>query len=319
MNGKNRHNKYRKSIYRRQSIRTGIIISVICLILSFVAFLVIGNLLKTQSDKRHESYTDDTEMSREDESTNEKVPVRNVLAHPVFLETKEAGNFADRLDSLTEKGVFEASIPLNTPNGELLFKSLVADKIGYPPGESNVKLDNAVSSAKSRNVYLSGIFYVNAFNSDDTLVRSVELSRAAALVAEALNAGFDDVILIAPQMTETHVEEAIRFVEDIKSLTDSGAIGLCVSDSILSIEDSQQVSQIIDSLNSDIDFLAIDLSDTDLSLGIEAISEAISSKQHYLLMYKIRVLLPKGETDDILTSIISEAESNGIKNIQIIP
>ena len=319
MNGKSRHNKYRKSVYRRRNVSAILIIAVICIGVSVTAFLVIGNLLKNQSDKRHESDTQDTEISLDSQSTDDKASIKNILAHPVLLETKESGNFASRLDALTEKNVYEASVPLNTPDGALLFKSLVADKIDLPSGEANVTLENAVSAATTRTVYLSGIFYVNAFKEENALVRAVELSRAAAIVAEALNTGFDDVVLIAPHISETHIEEAIRFTEDIKSLTDNGTIGLCLSDNILSMEDTQQLSQMVDHLNDNVDFLAVNLSDTDISAGVDAISEAISAKQHYILMYKMRVILPQGETDDILLSIITEAQNNGIKNIQIMP
>lgn len=318
MNGKRRHNKYRKSVYRRKNIGAVLIISAVCLILFVTVFLVLGNFLKSQSDNRNKSDTYDTEET-DNKPTNEKNTVKSVLSYPVFIETKERGTFADRLDALTQKKIFDASVPLNTPDGDLLFKSTVAQSIGYPQGEANVKLEKAISSAQSRNVYLSGIFYVNAFKNEDPLIRSVELSQAAALVAEALNAGFDDVVLIVPHMTADHVEEAIRFTENIKALTNNGSVGLCISDRILSIESTQELSLAIDRLNSEIDVLAVDLSDTDISVDVNAISDAISPIQHYILMYKMRVILPNGEADEILTSVISEAQSNGIKNIQIMP
>lgn len=319
MNGKNRHKKYRKSIYRRRNINAIIIVSIVCLLLFVTAFLIIGNLLKAQSDKRHEYESSDTETTVKDNIQNEKAPVKNISAHPVFLETQGSGNFASRLDALTKKGIFEANVPLNTPEGDLLFKSKIAEKIGYPQSNANVTLGKALPAAKTKNVYLSGIFYVNAFDQDDPLIRSVELSRDAAIVAEALNAGFDDIVLIAPQMTEDHIEEAIRFTEDIKALSENGYVGLCISDPILSIDDTQRLSQIIEHLNGKNDFLAIDLSKTDISSDVSTVSDSISPNQHYMLMYKIRVLLPRGETDDIVKEVISEAESNGIKNIQIMP
>ena len=319
MNGKNRHTKYRKSVYRRRNIKSFLIVLILVLIFSLTAFIVIGNLLKLQSDKRHESDTSDTDTTLDNDLSNDRSPVKNTLAYPVFLETKESGNFAGRLDALNKKGIYDASVPLNTVEGELLFKSSISNKIGYLQGEANVTLERATSSAKARNIYLSGIFYINAFEQEDPLIRSVELSRDAAIIAEALNAGFNDVILIAPHMTDAHVEEAVRFIDDIKALSDNGHVGLCISDHILSIENSQSTSQIIDKLNSSADFLSIDLSKTDVSADTSTVNDAISPNQHYILMYKIRVLLPKGDTDDVTSSIISEAERNGIKNILIMP
>ena len=319
MNVKNRHNRYRKSIYRRRNIGTIVIISIVCIAVMLTAFLVIGNLLHKQSERRNEQQTNESEQSQDSSNINEKTPVKSINGQLVFLETQENGVFADRLYALTEKQCYEASIPLNAIDGSLLFKSSVADKIGYPTKNANVTLEDAVSAATEYNVYLSGIFYVNAFKESDQYLRAVELSCTAAIIAEALNAGFDDVILIAPDMTEAHVDEAIRFIEDIKALSKTGNVGLTVSDSILMLENTRQVSEIISQLDSKIDFLAIDTSTADILNGYTAIGDKISSLQLYLHLYKMRVLLPCGEDAMALNSIIAEAEKNGIKNIQIIP
>ena len=319
MNGRNRHNKYRRTVYRRRNIGIIIFISSICLILSLTAFIVIGNLLKLRSENSNSSDTETNQSVQDSDSTDDKTPAKSIKAYSVLLETQESGVFADRLDALMQKGISEASIPLNTTEGVLLFKSTIANEISYPTGEAAVTLSKAIPTAKERNIYVSGIFYVNSFKTEDPLIRSVELSVEAALVAEALNAGFDDIVLVIPHMTDSHADEAIRFIKNIKAMSEGGAVGLCISENILSIEDTLKLSQTIDTLDEKIDFLAVDLSATDLSEGTEHLSVAISSKQHYLLMYKMRVLLPNSENDDTLRAIISEAESNGIKNIQITP
>ena len=319
MNGRNRHNKYRRTVYRRRNIGVIILISSVCLILSLTAFIVIGNLLKIRSESSDSTNAETNQTVQNSDSTNEKAPVKSIKAYSVLLETQGSGVFADRLDTLVQKGISEASIPLNTAEGVLLFKSTIANEISYPTGEAAVTLSKAIPTAKERNIYVSGIFYVNSFKIEDPLIRSVELSKDAAIVAEALNAGFDDVVLVVPHMTDAHADEAVRFIENIKAMSDGGAVGLCISENILSLEDTLKLSQTIDELDGKIDFLAVDLSLTNLSEGTEQLSLAISSKQHYLLMYKMRVLLPNSENDYTLSAIISEAESNGIKNIQIIP
>ena len=318
MTGKNRHNKYRKSIYRRRSVGIIILVSVICLSVMLTAFLIIGNLLHKQSEKRNDPSYEDTEISS-DNLSDEKMPVKSIKAYSVLLETQDSSVFSSRLDALVRNGIYEASVPLNTSDGKLLFKSDVASKIGYPNGEANVTLSKAVSSAKENNIYLSGIYYLNAFKNSDPLVRSVELSRAGALISEALNAGFDDVIVIAPEMTNAQVDEAIRFIEDIRSLTNGGIVGLCVSDSILSTENSQELSNTISALDSKIDILAIDAS-SEYTLGnYGTIGDKIGTMQQYILMYKMRVLLPNATDSDSVSAIINEAESNGVKNIQFLP
>ena len=124
--------------------------------------------------------------------------------------------FSDRLDSLVEKEVSAASIPLNTPDGALLFRSDIADSIAFPTGTAKVSLSSLTDAAGERGVYLSGVFYVNTFKIEDSLLRSVELSKNAAIIAEVLNAGFNDVVIIAPHITEAHIDEVIRFTENIR-------------------------------------------------------------------------------------------------------
>ena len=318
MTGKNRHNKYRKSIYRRRSVGIIILVSVICLSVMLTAFLIIGNLLHKQSEKRNDPSLEDTEISS-DNLTNEKAPVRSIKAHSVLLETQDSSVFSSRLEALVRNGIYEASVPLNTADGKLLYKSEIANKIGYSNGDANVTLTKAVSSAKENNIYLSGIYYLNAFKNSDPLVRSVELSRAGALISEALNAGFNDVVVIAPEMTNAQIDEVIRFIEDIKSLTNGGAVGLCVSDSILSAESSQELSNTISTLDGKIDFLAIDASPGYISGNYGTIGDKISAVQQYILMYKMRVLLPNATDSNSASAIINEAESNGVKSIQFLP
>ncbi|MBQ8850383.1 MAG: hypothetical protein IJ011_08650 [Clostridia bacterium] len=319
MNGRNRHNKYRNSVYRRHNIGMIVLISVISLIALIVLFLVIGNLLHAQSERRSNEVSDtDTSAVQNNEQDNVKAPVQSITGHCVLLETDDNTFLSDRLDALVEQNILEASIPLNTKDEILLFKSDIADEIGYSVGTANVTLEKAVSTADTRNMYLSGIFYVNAFSNDDALLRSVELSRAAALIAEALAAGFDDVVIIAPHMTEEHTEEVIAFVESIRSLAPNGAVGLAVSDSILELEDAYKTSEIITRLYEKIDFLAMEVSTDDSADVLTDINNKINAEQLYLHMYKMRVLLPYNADKEIQSSIISATETGGITNWQII-
>ena len=120
-------------------------------------------------------------------------------------------------------------------------------------------------------------------------------------------------------MTNAQIDEAIRFIEDIKSLTNGGAVGLCVSDSILSTEISQELSNTISILDGKIDFLAIDASPGYISGNYGTIGDKISAVQQYILMYKMRVLLPNATDSNSASAIINEAESNGVKSIQFLP
>lgn len=318
MNGRNRHNKYRRSVYRRHNLGIIVLISAISLVIIIGVFLIVGNLLHKQSEKRNDEIDTDTSEVTEDLNVTEKSEVKSIKGHSVLLETTDTSFFSDRIDALTEKQIFAASIPLNTEDGSLLFKSSVAEELGYPTSGVKVTLKSAVSTAEQRNVYLSGVFYVNAFSEKDALLRSVELSRSAAIIAEALMAGINDVVIIAPHMTEEHIDEAIRFVQDIKYLTDNGAVGLTVSNNILSLENKNRVSEIISMLDSKIDFLAMDLSSDKNDSTVDNIENMINTEKLYLHMYKMRVLLPFYSTSDDQNSVIAVVENSGISNYQII-
>lgn len=318
MNGRNRHNKYRNGVYRRRNIGIIISVSVASVVVLLAAFLIIGNLLHKQSENRNQAHSVDTSETQSNSDTPQKTPVQSITAHSVLLETSDSTFFSDRLDTLLQEEVFSASVPLNTKDGALLFRSSVADKLDYPTKSAGVTLDTAVSAAKDRNIYLSGIFYVNAFENDNSLLRSVELSKAAAIIAEALTAGFNDVVIIAPHMTAEQIDEAIRFIDDIEALTDSGSVGLTVSDNIFGLENSQATSEMISKLDSKIDFLAMDTSSVDTTDGYVSISDKLNEEKLYLHMYKMRVLLPYDANEKNAAEIISAAENNGIKNYQII-
>ncbi len=318
MNGRNRHNKYRNGVYRRRNIGIIVLISVVAVAVFLAAFLVIGNLLHKQSENRNNSDETDTSEIQSNSGATEKTPTQSIIAHSVLLETSDSTFFSDRLDALLQKEVYAASVPLNTTDGALLFRSTIADKLGYPVKSSGVTLKTAVSAAEERGVYLSGIFYLNAFENDNALLRSVELSEAAAIISEALTAGFDDVVIVTPHLTAEQVEEAIRFVENIEALTENGVIGLTVSDNIFELENSQMTSQLISLLDSKIDFLAMDTSSVDTSEGYGLISDKINEEKLYLHMYKMRVLLPYDPDEEKTAEIISAAENNGIKNFKII-
>ena len=318
MNGRNRHNKYRNGVYRRRNVGIIVLISVASVAVILTAFLIIGNLLHKQSENRNKADDTDTSELQSNTTETEKTPAQSITAHSVLLETSDSTFFSDRLDALLQNEVYAASVPLNTTDGALLFRSTIADNLGYPVKSSGVTLETAVTAADERGIYLSGIFYVNAFETDNALLRSVELSEAAAIIAEALKSGFDDVVVVAPHMTSEQVDEAIRFIENIEALADNGTVGLTVSDNIFGLENSQSTSEIISLLDSKIDFLAMDTTSVDTSEGYAMINDKINEEKLYLHMYKMRVLLPYDANEKNASEIISAAESNGIKNFQII-
>ena len=315
MNGRVRHKKYRRRAYRRHNIGIIALISAVAVVAILGMFLIIGNYLHDKSEERTNGNISETDTTENLPPQVDKRPSRIIKGQPVMLEANDSLIFSERLDALVTESVFDISIPLNTRDGELLYSSPTAKSLGVPVGNQKILLENASAQAKERNTFLCGIYHVNAFSENDPLLRSVELSKAAAIIAEALNAGVDEIVIVAPHMTEEHVSDALRFVESIKSLTVSGAVGLTVPEGIFALEDTVRRSELISTLNGGVDFLAMDSSTSDNTAAL--IGDKIAKEKLYLHMYKMRVLLPYTADNELQKAFIAAAEESGIENWQI--
>lgn len=311
---RNRHTNYRRSVYRRRSIGTVLIVLSVVLVVLVIAFVVIGNILNKQSKERGEG-TSDTESS--ESSHDIKKPSKSVNAYPVLLETNDSTVFSQRLDSLIEAGVREFSVPLNTKDGTLLYRSSIASPIGFPSGNASVSITGAMEKASERGVYVSGVFYLTAFSTEDTLVRSVELSRASAIVSEAIRAGMDDVLLIAPDMTADDTDELSRFVDDVRALADGATVGLTVPSSVFEAENA---SEVIIRLSEAVDYLALDATESGENDPKLYIEERISNSGmlFYIHMYNMRVLIPSNSDTNVQNEYISALGASSINNWQLI-
>ena len=143
------------------------------------------------------------------------------------------------------------------------------------------------------------------------------MSSCAAVVAEALRSGIDDILLIVPDLTEAHLSEFYRFVDGIYQLCPEAILGLAIGQNII---DSTNSAAIIDSLIQKLSFLSLDLTNnngTDPKTYIE--EKANKSEMHYnLIRYKMRVLIPELEDKQAQTELIEVLKSGGISNWQIL-
>ena len=240
MNGHNRRRKYRRSVYRRRNIGT-VLISVALSVIAFIIFLlIVGNILHKKSISRHagDGIGEESPPVSDIIQTSQKRPSSQLSGRLCLLRTNDSSVFSERLDALLGEECKHVSVPLNNPSdGSLLYLSEVGTSIGIATS-SDGDLDGAVKSAKERGMTVSGIYYLHSLSIENPLVRSAELSRAAAVIAEILGKGVDEVSVVATDMTADHIGELIEFVSDIHSLTERGAIGITVSEDILTSENA---------------------------------------------------------------------------------
>ncbi len=319
MNGRNRHIQYRRSVYRKRKIRTIIITVSIVVLLLALLFVFIGNLLHNQSeDRRSDVGTDSTSAET---SPPSHVLVDSISAYPVLLETADSSTFSSRLQALANSGGQAASILLNTADGKLLYHSPIAISMNLQAaGEHSVALDSTLSLAQGTGIYISGLYHLSSLSCEDDLLRSVKLAQDCAIIAEAVRAGANDILLIAPHMTEEKLSEVAHLLDKIRSLCPNAVLGITLSDHVIL---SENAAALIDSLYSAADFLALDATvyaDKDAATYIEEkITDGENSIPYYLRRYRMRVLIPQMTDDTAQSALIEIVEKNGIENWQILP
>ena len=315
MNGRNRHIQYRKSVYRKRKIRTVILTLVAVLVILAVAFLVIGLLLGKQSETRNEGRGDK-------ETTADTTPAQTipsaVQGYPVLLETADSSTFFSRIEALSASGGSYASIPLNTANGRLLYRSDLAISLGLQGAQDrSVSVATACESVSSLPVTLGGIYYLTAFAEENDLLRSVRLSEEAAVIAEAMRDGMDEVLLVLPVWKDGQTAELIRLMENVRALAPKAILGVTLPPSAVSAENGAAT---VDLLSSHADFLALDATAYGAIDPAAYITETISGggMRYYLLRYGMRVLIPSGTAAVSQDALIAAVRESGSESFQIL-
>ena len=316
MNGPNRPLPYRRSRRRRQRLRNILILSGVALVVLIIVFLIIGNALKDKVNENKPSK--DSEQTDSDRNEPVRTTPKAIKASPVLLETNDASTFYSRLSRLQSKGSLAASVPLNTQEGALLYRSEVAIELGLQQiGEHSVSLSQAIQSTETMGMYLSGTFYLTAFSQEDDLVRSVQLAEASAILAEAARAGIDDILLIAPDLTEEQISEFLQWIDGIRSLAPDAVLGLALPDALVSEEQS---ATIMNTLDQALNFLALDATEYADADPATYVDEILNGEQYryYWRRYQMRILIPEQEEEAIQQQIIEAIERNKIDNWQIL-
>ncbi len=132
--------------------------------------------------------------------------------------------------------------------------------------------------------YLSGIFHVK-YNTVDASIRSDVRSYELALIAEAAEAGLDDIVIVGPELNADSVE----FCTELRArLPGSCRVGLALGEVFLGSDTAREV---LVRIGGAFDFIALDLSGcTDATE--EYITEKIYGVQTVVGIYHARILLP---------------------------
>lgn len=308
---------YRKRRRRQQTLRTVLIVLACVLALLVAAFMIIGNWLLDAIDEPSENGTEQGEQPAEQSAP--LAAAEKIGGYPVWVETSDSSTFSTRLSALTAAGAKAVSLPLNTSENVLLYRSPIAEKLGLVgASDRTVTLEQAMKTAKASGVYVSGVYTLTAFDEEDDLVRSVALSHAAAILTEAFRAGVDDVLLLVPDWQGEGVGELTRFAEGIRALQPDAVLGVALNETLLG---GESASALLEELRGALNYLAMDathLEGNDPVAGVDGLIHDPS--YHYdLLYYEMRLLLPDGADETERAALIAKTEESGIRNWQMLP
>lgn len=287
---------YRRSVYRRHRIRTVLIVVGISLLVLFLLFLWIGNLF---SDKME--IPDDGQTPPPTEDSTPVLPASAVRKIQAPLLSLRSGNAAahDALTLAATNGQTALSLPLTDANGTLLYRSEVAERLSMSMGTSSVEISSLCTAAEANGIYLCGSFTLKAAEEENPLDRSVYLSEAAAVIAEAFEYGVHDIVLRAPSMDRSNLSELIRLAEAVKSFSPNALLGLALPDDLVAAPDASVIEQLAYAM----DYLALDLSRYGEEEPVSVAEFQTDAMLYYLLRYEMRVLVPSEHQDAIVTKI----------------
>ena len=311
MNGRNLNVRYRRNEYAKKRNKLIIIIVSVVVVLLLAGFLIVGSLLKGKVD-------DDLQNAASDTTQNEQpeVPHANVGAvkgYGISLSGVTTTKISDKATEIQRAGGSNMSFVARDSSGKETYSSSLARSMGKQSQTDLIDVSEINSRAANKGLTASAIVPVTAFSKKDDLERATQLFYDASVCAELYREGADDVLvkLEATEITESNLEELLRFSDWVKSLDNEVTIGIALTPSVLEKESAEVI---IGKLWERYDFLALDLTATKPWESSDAGNNEI---QFYLLMYNMRVLLPDA-TGTELSVMTDYLKGMGVENFQTV-
>jgi hypothetical protein len=305
--------QYRRSIYRKRRIRVIIITSAVVLALLVSVFLILGNVLFDKANE-NDGETANTSATTDKHDSLPSYNVRQIKASAISLDGT-LKDISSALNTAKTGGFNSVSVMMNSPDGKLTHHSDIAERLKYSIfNDSKISVNTFMESAKERSLYVSGVYYISAFSESDELARSVAMAELTTVISESLRAGVDEVILIAPDISEAQCSEVTHLISEIRSFVPDAVIGFALPESLVGSKNAE----IIDELAKQVSFLALDLTKYGDADPLEFAKERTGAMLYSLLRYNMRVMIPSFEESEKQSSIVSAVESAGISNWQTV-
>ncbi len=274
----------------------------ICLAVAILLTLIVGNFLKLWLDD--DTYQKLTQKPTEEPQSAPPSPLvaKKINAYPFSL----GENAGDMI------GTPAVSVALNTKDGTLLYTSDVAAYLGCPRNEQ-IPLFETVSELSAYVSYISGVFYPQSFTSESTDVFYASTVQEAALIREFFRTGGSELLLLDMPLTNENLDRVTLYLDTLRAAADDTAIGVAIP---LSVASSEGGWEILGVLEQHCDFLALDVTDEDVT-DTEEITDGTSPAavalltdcNYYLTQYNMRLLLSTAQTN-LLTTLEMQMHQN---------
>ena len=197
----------------------------------------------------------------------------------------------------------------------------MTDESGVPSYRSSVykavvenvgtfDLATVVSLLQNKEIYVSACFICKSFYVEDENARNALIAVEAAIIAEAANAGVDDIVICGLPVTDLGISYVARLFSEIRKLSSNAVLGASVNyDKVV----SESGAAAIKDYSEFADFCAIDLSQSQNN-GV-SLEKSLNSLIYLFEVYPLRILMSiSGSADFYAQSEI--LKSVGINNYQ---
>ena len=305
---------------RNAWVKWGVVLGIaVVLGLTFAASVGVGNWLLRTAEKY---------PAGDGEPQAPEVPEEEIIPISVPRVKAHAYKIGDRYSSFTYAGVKQLCAPLRTSDGALAFDSAVCERAGWEQNGRENLAENVIN-LHYNDLYLCAYMPITGFSEQEKAMRELTLSYEAALIAEAAEAGVDEIFLCALSPAQSNIAEIVQYLRRVKALAGDCAIGVLIAPEVLlaSRYDAYTAAQLLtacDFLVLDLRGIPFDVADTGESgAGTEAEVESapthktltvkyvMENMQYDLVRYSPRLALDTAQTD-ALDYVIAKGYGNWV-------
>lgn len=298
---------------RRGELPPGVIVGIVAAVV-LIGAIVAGNILNSCLDD--ETYKKLTEGETGARETTEEPQTRT--SPSVQAEMFRLGNSLRTLGDDPPRAV---SIPLNEPDGTMLYTSSVVSYLGLETaGNATTGVKSRMEALKEEVPNLIGIWSVAIPRNADEAVTYAAAATDAAVLQEFLSMGGTEILLTDIPLDDDTFETALNYLAALRrALGQNAVVSVAVP---LSVAESETGWDILYALGRTVPFLTLDLraeadigietetgTDTDTKpAGTETETDAPAEEsplvraRFYLSGYRMRLLLASSQTNLLKTA-----------------